>query len=634
MKYFLILIICFSFSAYSQNGTIRGTVYEEATGESLIGVTAVISGTTTGAVTDFDGKFSISVAPGTYDLQVSFVSFQTLTINGVVVKAGEVTLIDQIYLQEEVSELTEVVVTAEVIRTTDAALLTVKRKSANLIDGISATSFRKIGDNNAATAAKRITGVSIEGGKYVYVRGLGDRYTKTLLNGMDVPGLDPDRNTIQMDIFPTNVLDNIIVSKSFTADLPADFTGGLVNIDTKDVPDIKETTFQGSFGFNPSMHLNPNYLSYEGGSTDFLGFDDGTREIPVSDNSLFQDPSFAGAPGSASYNTYEAQLQGFGSQLGATEQRNFMNFNLGFSTGNQKSLSLGTLGYNFALTYQNNTEFFDDALYARYLVQPNQPELGLIERVDGSFGRNNVLLGGLLGFALKTESAKYRVNVLRLQNGESTAGFFNSSTTELIGTDLEAATQSNLEYSQRAMTNLLLSGEHFEDEWNFSWKLSPTLSRIYDPDVRFTKYEILPNSGNFDIGTGNSGLPQRIWRELDEINLAGRVDAEREYLFIGKEANFKFGAGTTFKQRDFIIREFNLAVNQQDFDGSFDELMADENLWPNENGNFHRPLYIGGNVNQYDASSINYSFYVSNDFLIGSRLKSIIGLRAEAYSQL
>jgi len=355
--------------AFAQNGTIRGTVIEEATGEPMFGVTVVIKGTTNGATTDFDGKFSISAAPGTYDLQASFISYQSVTISDLVVEAGEVALIDQLWMKEDVELLEEVVVTAEVIKTTEAALLTVKRKSASLIDGISATSFRKIGDSDAASAAKRITGVSIEGGKYVYVRGLGDRYTKTLLNGMDIPGLDPDRNTLQMDIFPTNVLSNIIVSKTFTADLPADFTGGLVNIETQDVPDIKTTTAQVGISFNPRMHFNSDYITYEGGGTDWLGFDDGTRELHIGDNNLFGAVDIQTANASQR-SAIEAQQAGFNKNLAVMRESSFMNFNLGFAHGDQKDLSIGKLGYNFALTYSNTTEYYDDVLFTQYLVRP------------------------------------------------------------------------------------------------------------------------------------------------------------------------------------------------------------------------------------------------------------------------
>ncbi|MFT6881263.1 MAG: hypothetical protein ACJAVY_000044, partial [Marinoscillum sp.] len=145
------LVILSSFALSAQNGFIRGSVIDDSTGEELIGVTVMVSGTSKGAVTDFDGQFNISIEPGVYNIQVSFVSFQPITITGLEVKSGGVNLVNEIRLKESVEELEAVVVTAQATRTTEAALLTVKKKSANLLDGISSASFRKIGDNDAAS---------------------------------------------------------------------------------------------------------------------------------------------------------------------------------------------------------------------------------------------------------------------------------------------------------------------------------------------------------------------------------------------------------------------------------------------------------------------------------------------------
>lgn len=637
---FLLLCVLAATPLLAQNGNIRGTVIDDATGEPMFAVTTQLVGTTNGAITDFDGKFDIAVPAGTYDLQISFVSYQTITITGLVVEAGKVNLLDQISMKEDVELLEEVVVTAEVIKTTEAALLTVKRKSANLIDGISAASFRKIGDSDAAAAAKRITGVSIEGGKYVYVRGLGDRYTKTLLNGMDIPGLDPDRNSLQMDIFPTNVLDNVIVSKTFTADLPADFTGGLVNIQTKDVPDIKNMVANMAVGFNPSMHFNSDYLTYEGGGTDWLGFDDGTRELHLTDEEISnvfrdEDGRLVNNPilmTDENQEIYQEQLRGFNPQFAAIRQNSFMDMNLGFSYGDQKATSLGTLGYNFALSYRNTTEYFDDAEFSTYLINVDEPELALADQRLGEYGVNNVLLGGLVGLALKRESAKYRFNFLRLQNGESKAGAFTVERTEEIGTDLMGF-NNVLEYSQKELTNFFLSGEHFLNAWKLTWKYSPTISKISDPDVRATLYQVEEN-GEISITAGNTNFPIRIWRDLDETDHAARVDATKEYHVFGNNAKLMFGVGTTLKERDFIIRGFDWNVNQEEFVGDFDEIAREENLFPNEDGNFYQAQFLGGNVNEYNATTDNYNAYISTEFNPAKKLKVVLGLRAEDYTQL
>ncbi|MEP0986199.1 TonB-dependent receptor [Ekhidna sp.] len=631
----LLWLMTISITAVGQNGTIRGTVIEEATGEPLYGVTVVIKGTTNGSITDFDGKFQIPATPGSYDIQASFVSFQTVTISGLEVKPNEVTLIDQIPLKEDVELLEEVVVTAEVIRTTEAALLTVKRKSPNLLDGISSASFRKIGDSDAAAAAKRITGVSIEGGKYVFVRGLGDRYTKTLLNGMDVPGLDPDRNTLQMDIFPTNVLNNIMVAKTFTPDLPADFTGGLVNIETKDLPDEKTMNMSLGLGFNPSMHFNSNNLTYNGGSTDFLGFDDGTRSLHINDDDVILNGQIY-APTSPLGQQYAAQLRGFNRTLGAERKTNFMDYNFGYSFGNQKETSLGSLGYNFALTYRKTSEFYEGAVFSRYGINDSDPSDLQLERREfqsGDYGVNNVLLGGMAGLALKRDKAKYRLNILRLQNGENKAGIF-----DYVGSDEGSdfvGIQHNLEYSQRALTNLLFAGDHYlkNDSWQLNWKVSPTLSSIKDPDIRFTRYQV--ERGEFQIGSGEAGFPRRIWRDLNEYNIASTVGVTKEHQLFGRDAKLKFGGGSTFKSRDFSIRTFSIIIGDDDgLTGNPDELFYDENLYPEDGGNFYSADFVPRNINFFESSILNNAFYVSSEFSATENLKAIVGVRAEDYSQL
>ncbi|MTI19710.1 TonB-dependent receptor, partial [Fulvivirga sp. RKSG066] len=569
-------------------------------------------------------------------LQVSFVSYKKLTIEGVVVNSGEVTLLENIRLSEDVEELAEVVVTAEAIKTTEEAILTVKRKSANVLDGVSSANFRKIGDSDAAAAVKRVPGVSIEGGKYVYVRGLGDRYTKSILNGVDIPGLDPDRNTLQMDIFPTNVIDNIIVLKSFTSDLPADFVGGLVNIDLKDFPEEKVVKVSASLGYNPNMHFNKDYLTYEGGSTDFLGFDDGTRDIPT--KGISDVPQFAEIVGSngARRQQYLDILNGFNPTLDAMREQSFMNYGLGLSMGNQVAAGNSTIGYNFALTYKNDTEYYEDAIYGRYgqdQLDASETELERREYQKGDYGVNNVLLGGLAGLALKNDLAKYRLNILHLQNGESKAGKFDYVNSDQ-GANFEAV-QSNLEYSQRSLTNILLNGTHVNSagDWEIDWKLSPTLSKINDPDIRFTR--IRTDNSNPSIGT-ESGLPERIWRTLEEYNAVGKVDLTKRYELFGEDAKLKFGSSYTYKNRDYNIESFQIIPFNVEVTMNPDDLFKEENLYPNLDGNDgtrYEPTFIPINPNDYNSNISNAGVYVSNEMSLTEKLKTIVGVRVESYQQ-
>ena len=429
--------LLFGLQLAAQQSMIRGTVIDDETGEPLIGVAVVIDGTTNGAATDLDGQFKILAEPGTYNLLVSFISYSKMNIEGVEVKEGEVTALGTIRLKSASEVLKEFVVSAKAVKNTEAAMVTMKKKSTSLIDGISAATFKKVGDSDAAAAMSRVTGVSVQGGKYIYVRGLGDRYTKTTLNGMDVPGLDPDRNSVQMDIFPTNIIDNIVVSKSFTADLPADFTGGAVNIELKDFPEEKTMSAGVSIGFNPAMHFNNDYVTYNGGKTDFLGFDDGTREIPTGGaEDVPQYVEVLGQPNSAEGQQFINTLNNFNKQMGGYRDRSFMNTGLNFSFANQApGTEKLSIGYNFAINYKNDIEFYEDAEFNLYGKDPNPNEFELVplQRQKGDVGINNVLLGSTAGIALKTDKSKFKVNILHLQNGESKAGIFDYQATD-VGT--------------------------------------------------------------------------------------------------------------------------------------------------------------------------------------------------------
>ena len=161
------------------------------------------------------------------------------------------------------NSLDEVIVTTTAKNNTEASVLLIQKRAVNLIDGLSAQSIQKTGDSDLASAIKRIPGVSVQDGKFVYVRGLGDRYSKTLLGGLEVPGLDPDKNTLQLDIFPTNLLDNILISKSASADLNSDFTGGIVDVILKDFSVLPEYSFSIRGSYNPDMNLNDNFIGNE-----------------------------------------------------------------------------------------------------------------------------------------------------------------------------------------------------------------------------------------------------------------------------------------------------------------------------------------------------------------------------------
>ena len=636
---FLTLLIAFiliSISLNAQKGIIRGAVVDESNGEALISVTIVAEGTIVGITTDLDGKFNLSIDPGTYNLKISYISYESQTISNVRVRPGEVTLLDNIRLKQSTIGLSEVTITASASRSSESAITTIRMNSPSLTDGISATSFKRMGDSDAASSMKRVTGVSVEGGKYVYVRGLGDRYTKTILNGVDIPGLDPDRNTMQMDIFPTNLIDNIIVHKSFSAELPADFTGGVIDIAIKDFPDQKKGNISLSSSYNPDFHFKSDFLTYKGGKTDFLGFDDGTRAIPATENLPFFASVLANPSGEQGMR-YREILEGFNPAMAAMKQTNLMDYSFAGSFGNQIPVRKITIGYNFGFSYKSNNEFYKDAEYGRYGLSSNPDimDLEVREFQKGDFGVKSVLLSGLAGFAVKTRNSKYRINIMHLQNGESKAGIFDYTGSDQ-GSNFSGF-QHNLEYSERALTNLLIDGRTTfnTSKWDITWKLSPTISSISDPDARFIRY--VTDNNDYRINT-ESGFPERIWRNLSEINLIGVVHVSKGFIFRGEKARLNFGGQYGYKERDFMIRKFMFNIRNVPLTGDPDEIFRSENLWPlygtgYTSGTTYEPGFIPSNPNQFNANSSNGSGYLSLEMNLTKRLRTIAGLRVENYLQ-
>jgi len=632
MKTFLLSFsIFFSYALFAQYGTIRGTVIDDETGETIIGANVAILDPLKGTSTDLDGQFSLSVSPGTYQIRVSFISYANITIDEVVVTAGEVTSLGTIRMTVGSLELDEVVVTATATRRSEAALNTMKKKSASMMDGISAQKMALTGDGTAVEAAKRVTGVTIEGGKYIYVRGLGDRYSKVMLNQMNIPGLDPDKNSLQMDIFPTNLIDNIVVSKNFTAESPADFTGGLVNVETKAFPDEKIMTASVGVSFNPSMHFNQENLTADNSSTDWLGFDDGLRELPDEIRNGEVPSIFNGEDQAVNQFT-----RSFNPNLNAYEQTSFMDYSASFTMGNQIDLYEDKLGYIFSLSYKSQARYYDDVTYGEYQrqIETDQNELIYSDLQEGRFGQQNNLLGVLTGIAYKTKFSKFRVMVMHLQSAEHRAGEFSiDQNTEAVGRSGYTGFADNIEFNERGLTNLLLNGTHIFDSkgWEIDWRLSPTLSTARDPDVRSTAYTYAVDTS---FQTGNAGVPARIWRELEEQSFTGRVDLIKSHQFNGEDAKFKFGFMNTYKERDYAIYETTVRfVGGQSWSTyNPDEVLDPANVYPNRpNSSYIRSNVNFPNPNAYQANSNNIAAYISEEFNISPNLKSILGVRLENF---
>lgn len=621
---FTLLITLFSVAVFAQEkGFIRGNIGDGQFGGPLIGANVTIPALTgVGATTDFDGNYSISVAPGTYEVKVSYISFADQIFKDVVVKAGEVSRIDAV-LEMASQEVGMVEVVAEVRRNSEAGVLMEMKNATVVSDGLSAQSFRKVGDSDLSGAIRRVTGVTVQDGKYVYVRGLGDRYTKSVLNGLTLPGLDPDVNSVQIDIFPTAILENVSVVKSFSPDLDGDFTGGLVNVVTKKFPEEKTTQVGLNFTYIPGQHFNKDFILYDRGNLDWFGFDDGSRKLQVDGtvdvpDEALNDPEL------------ERVTRSFNPQLAAKKQMAFMNTSFSVNHGNQIQKEDGpTFGYNFVFRYANQRSFFEKFESNDYLRATSSSDNSLeAQRLRvGAVGRENVMWNALLTGSMKRKKSNYSATLLYNQSSEATAA-------QRVNRDVEQ-NQSVLEediltYTQRSLGNFQLAGAHRAGLVEIEWGNSLSISRVYDPDFRETR--ISTTGGDTTLSTGNGSGIDRFWRDLNEINNAFKIDNK---IKLRDNISLKVGLASTYKTRTFSVFAYKHRPNDlSNVSIDPDWYLQDENIWSADpsSPNYGDGTYTIGNfqpANQFESSQNILAGYVMTEQQFFKKLNLIYGLRIE-----
>jgi len=625
-------ILSIALAVNAQMGTVRGVVIDDETGETLIGVNVVVKGTTIGTSTDLDGAFSLKVPVGIQTLEVSFISYAKLTVADVNVKEDEVNLLGEFRLKPDAIQTEAVVITAKRSRNNETAMVTMQKKSANVMDGISSQTFKKVGDSDAGSAIKRVTGVSVQGGKYVFVRGLGDRYTKTTLNGMEIPGLDPDRNSIQLDIFPTNLIDNLSVFKTFTPDLSGDFTGGNVDITTKDFPDEKTMGISASLGFNPDMNLNSEFLSYENFTTDNFGLGANDRDVPFDKNTdldvnlFFEDREM-----------FSDFTRKFDQQMATIQRTSFLNTGFGFSKGNQINKEKATLGYNMSVSYDRSYSYYEDANYGEFLTNrdSSKNQLLLNRRDSGQVGIEEVFWSAFASGSIKSGETSVSLSLMHLQNGVKQASILDGVKSGEV--DQSALLQKHiLYYNQRSISNLLLSAKHVIPEKNLeiTFKSAPTLALNKEPDFRQSVYEI--DDGSILISGGGNPFVNRIYRELEEFSLGNKLDVKYTFdVFGDRKSVLKGGAAYTYKDRSFDVQTYKFRERSARGDYTLDpnEILEPDNIYDpetNPSGVFVTGLRQENNI--YEANSNNLAAYVMNELPVSENVKVIYGARIEKFT--
>jgi outer membrane receptor protein involved in Fe transport len=599
-------------AAAQQTGAIAGVVVDGGNGETLPGANVSLKETTVGTATDLNGRYKIKeLEPGTYDVVFSFVGFQRKTVTGVEVTAGATTTLD-VTLQPESRQLDEVVVSAEVAKDSEAGLLKKRQKAAAVSDAISAELMSQSGASSAADAMKKMTGASVTDGKYVNVRGLGGRYTNAQLNGLELPTASADKNAVQFDLFSSNMLDNISTSKTFTPDQPGDFAGGLINLNTESYPSDLVFKVSSSVSVDTRTHFNDDFLSYPGGDYDFLGIDDGTRDIPSFIRDLPED-QIPTSPESTKRRVGDEidengwtrldQLgenslarrvhdlsRSFNNVMGPESGRAPINQSYSIGIGNEVDLFGNPLGFLLDVNYGYSSSGYDDGFSGLYRAPQQEGSLDQELLVDQALNTTEASLGGLFS-ANYTLARNHEIgtNVLYSRRGESESSQRSGQWFEQFGSDTTVVFQDrNLRYTERQIYSTQLRGKHlFPSLSNFEaeWKVSFSDTRQEEPDTRIfgNLLRLQVRDGQVQDSTYTVDLngfsnPTRFYRDLSEDSYNAKLDLTLP--FDEGQSRIKIGGAYRDESREFAERSFVFdpqGAGVRNFEGDPFDYFAEDN---------------------------------------------------------
>ena len=631
MKKTLIALILLSTNFIFSQSVITGKVIDGEFNELLPFANVLLLTTEgeniDGTSTDFDGAFTFEVLEGTYILEFSFVGYDSKRITDVIVGQNEEYTLTTTLLPAS-NALDEVIVTTTAKNNTEAAVLSIQKRAVNLIDGLSAQSIKKTGDSDLASAIKRVPGVSVQDGKFVYVRGLGDRYSKTLLGGLEVPGLDPDKNTLQLDIFPTNLLDNILINKSASADLNADFTGGIVDVVLKDFSVLPEYSFSISGSYNPDMNLNNNFIGNEESAFGTLGFSDNYFDNPLSSKQNIPFPETFDIGKSTLVRLLTTKFQ---ETMAVSRFQSFLDFSIGATASNQYNLTEdSSIGYIASIGLKRDHEYYEDFFNGTVEKENLNKPLEPYSEQKGEYGQIKNLASALLGLSLKTKLSKYRLNFLAIKSGESSA--IKAMYKEFIENPYNGDA-SLLTYTERNILTLPFSSQHIfnEGEVSLDIKIAPSIVKVYDKDFKKTVFEIAPN-GNKLISPNTTNNPTRVWRDLNEYALSSKIQLNINFNKL-IEGKIKIGGALTIKDREFGTDNYQIAYR-----GLSSRIGGNPNNILNPDFIYDLSSNIGSYVkgdfqrtNQYESRGQTSSLFVSSELKFSEKWKSTLGLRYEGY---
>jgi TonB-dependent receptor len=619
------LITCLLLSVFNvfAGGKITGKVSDEKNGETIIGAVVVIKGTTQGTVTDIDGNFELPVDTGTYTIEVKYVGYANKEISDVKVNANKETILSITMAQAKSTELAEVVVKTSMKKENISAMIVYQKNTNTVAQVVSAEAIRKSPDRNTGEVLKRVSSASVIDGKYLVVRGLADRYNQATLNGTLLSSTEPDRKTFSFDLFPAGMIDNIVVNKAATPDLPGEFAGGLIQVNTRDIPSKNFMSFQVGTGANMQT-VGKDFAYNKGGNLDWLGIDDGTRALPssVPDKDGFRklttDQRYAVAKTLKNDWSYETRS---GSP----------NANVQASGGvNTKILKGKTFGAIVAVTYnkQNRRSEFTRTFF-------NQAQ-GVVEKTldfkEESYGQE-VLWGALANMTLelnKNSKISFR-NIFNVNGTDNT--LVRTGRNNDYGGDVAAY---QLAFKSAKFATTQLNGNHYleKSKVKLNWNTGYTRLRQDQPNLRRMEYRKSDDDSVYRavVPTYLPSLASSsiFYSDLTDKIAFASVDAAKPFVMFGQSQTIKIGYMGQTKNREFNSRPFGMTGGTPELQLlPADQIFAQANIGTG-GYNFSE---LSDKDYDYTASSLLNAGFLMLDNAFGERYRLVWGVRYENFNQ-
>lgn len=535
---------------------IKGVVIDQKSKETLIGAVVTVDGTNVKAITNIDGNFLIDgmKKDKTYTLYINYVGYKTQKIDGVQAKDAD----QVIALQPDEQQLKEVTVTAVERRNTDAAMIQVAKNSPVIVSNVSAQEISRTQDTNAGEVIRRVPGVSLIDDKFVMVRGLSQRYNNVWVNGGAVPSSEADSRAFSFDIIPSSQIDNLTIVKSPTAEYPADYSGGFIIVNTKEIP--AENSFNIAVGGNWNTSSAFQNFSYSKGSgTDFLGFDNGLRSLNGGIHAALNPQLNANGKPVGDYAT-SLLGNGLNNDWLVKNRKPLGDLKLAASLNRRWMLGGRTLGMLAAMNYTNEYRTYENMennLYGIYDAANDKPNY-LRHSVDDQYN-NNVRLGAMLNFTFLSKDGNHKYQLKNIFNQLATSRY-----TWRDGVSAQSNLERSAEYYYRSRTtyNGQLTGKHTFTSDALDWSIGYAYANRHLPDRRRYLIDDALESGVYALSTGND--ISREWTQLDEHILSLGVNDKHHFKFGNFEPDLQVGAYGEYRSREYQTRNFIYNWNVSD----------------------------------------------------------------------